>query len=86
MTRCHLCLCTNFTYPPTYLSTHDLLPPAHLLTYLSTYLQSTGLLERDANLWKAYFRANAEFATRCHLCLGKKRDDPTMMREKDQGR
>lgn len=25
--------------------------------------------EKDANLWKAYFRANAEFITRCDRCL-----------------
>jgi hypothetical protein len=25
--------------------------------------------ETDANLWRAYFRANAEFVTRCERCV-----------------
>lgn len=35
---------------------------------IAGFEQQYGLLERDANLWKAFFRANAEFITRCNIC------------------
>lgn len=47
-------------------------PDAYAIDRLiSGFEQQYGLLERDASLWKAFFRANAEFTTRCNLCTTK---------------
>jgi len=43
--------------------------PYALDRLISGFEDQYGKQERDANLWKAYFRANAEFMTRCTTCI-----------------
>ena len=50
------------------LATNQEADPYALDRLISGFEDQYGKQERDANLWKAYFRANAEFLTRCTQC------------------
>jgi hypothetical protein len=51
------------------LATEGLADSSALDRLIAGFEQQYGASENDANLWRAYFRAHAEFVTRCERCV-----------------
>ncbi|CAM9801782.1 unnamed protein product [Chrysoparadoxa australica] len=71
---CAVCQCTEGQGGRTMavsLATNGEADPYAIDRIIAAFEEQYSVNELDANLWKAFFRANAEYITRCNMCTDK---------------